>query len=121
MLSNVSQRAPRGALAPLEDERRSLRVFERAFIPSLLRNRESPDVQRRYCAMKLVSREVCRAMRFEYEANEEEINELTALASSFELLMDGMRDKVSAINQRVHALSDDFDVLLPNDDPAAQS
>ena len=43
------------------------------------------------------------------------------IKETFELLMDGMRDKVSAINQRVHALSDDFDVLLPNDDPAAQS
>ena len=60
-------------------------------------------------------------MKYEYESNEDQINELTAMASSFELLMDGMRDKVSAINQRIRALSDEFDVLLPNDDPAPQS
>jgi hypothetical protein len=60
-------------------------------------------------------------MKYEYESNEDQINELTAIASSFELLMDGMRDKVSAINQRIRAVSDEFDVLLPTDGPAPKS
>jgi hypothetical protein len=59
-------------------------------------------------------------MKYEYESSEQRINELTALSSSFELLMDGMRDKVSSINQRIKALSDEFEVLLPTDGPTVQ-
>jgi len=58
-------------------------------------------------------------MKYEYESTDERIDELTQLAGHFELLMDGMRDRVKAINQRIKALSDEFDITLP-DTPAVR-
>jgi hypothetical protein len=34
--------------------------------------------------------------------------------------MDEMRDKVSAINQRIKALSDEFDVYFPLEEPTTR-